>query len=128
MTQAKMVEGTVAFCNLKEHETYKGQSTGRYSLVVTLDPESANQLEADGVKLKEYEGRMQRKFASKFHVPIVDANDAPVDGEIPYGSTVRLLYKVGPSHPQFGCSTYLDRVRVLQFADNEAESSVPAEF
>jgi hypothetical protein len=32
-----VVTGTVAFANLAEHEVYNGQSTGKYSLVLSLD-------------------------------------------------------------------------------------------
>ena len=66
------LEGTVAFENLNEHEMYQGQSTGKFSLVVSLDDATADELDAKGVKLREYEGVKQRKFSSKFDVPVLN--------------------------------------------------------
>ena len=42
------LEGTVAFENLNEHEMYQGQSTGKFSLVVSLDDATADELDAKG--------------------------------------------------------------------------------
>ena len=122
--KAQVISGEVAFCNLQEQEVYQGKSTGRYSVVITMDEAEASKLADQGVKIKEYEGRKQRKFASKFHVPIVDTNDQPFgEREIPYGSKVRLLVQTGNPHPVHGTPTYLNKVRVVE----EAETSVPAE-
>lgn len=126
MTQL-VLEGEVAFSNVREHEFYQGQDTGRYSLVCTMGEAEAAQLADLGVKVREYEGKKQRKFASKFHIPVVDANDEPFETEIPYGSKVRLLVQTGNEHPVHGTPTYLDRVRVLELAENDA-GSTPAEF
>ena len=49
-----IVQGTAAFVNLTEHELYQGQSTGKYSLTVTLDDGSIAQLESQGVKMRQY--------------------------------------------------------------------------
>lgn len=127
MTQL-VIEGTVAFSNVREHEFYKGQDTGRYTLVCTLDDSAASKLADLGVKLKTYEGKQQRKFASKFHIPVVDSQDEPVEQEIPYGSKVRLLVQTGNEHPVHGTATYLDRVRVLEFAETGEDSHVPTDF
>jgi len=122
-----VTQGVVAFCNLTEHEVYQGQTTGRYSIVVNMEPNVASQLEDLGVKVKDYEGKAQRKFASKFHVDVVDVDNKPVQGEIPYGSKVRLLWKASDdAHPQHGTATYLNKVRVVEFA--EAEIDTPEEF
>ncbi len=51
-----VLEGNVAFANLDEHEEYQGQSTGKYSLVLSLEPADADKLANQGVKLREYEG------------------------------------------------------------------------
>jgi len=113
-----VTSGVVAFSNLTEPEMYQGQSTGRYSLVVTLGEAEASKLEDMGIKLKVYNDNKQRKFASKFHVPVVDLEDHPMSGEIPYGSTVRLLWKASEdSHPQHGVATYLNKVRVVELAE-----------
>ena len=120
--------GTVAFSNLTECEVYQGQSTGRYSVVVTMDPHDAGVLGDMGVKLKDYEGKAQRKFASKFHVDVLDMDSNPVQGEIPCGSKVRLLWKPSlDSHPQHGVATYLNKVRVVEFAEM-SEGDAPEEF
>lgn len=122
--KAMVIKGVVAFSNLQEHESYQGKSTGRYSLVITMDDNEAAKLEAEGVNIKVYEGKKQRKFASKFHVPVVDLNDAPFEGrEIPYGSEVRVLAALGNPHPVHGTPTYLNRVRIVE----EAETGIPAE-
>ncbi len=121
-----VTSGVVAFSNLTECEFYQGQSTGRYSLVITLNDADASKLEDMGVKLKEYNDNKQRKFASKFHVPIVDIDDHPFVGEIPYGSKVRVLWKDGDTHPVHGVATYLNKVRVVEFAEGEVEA--PEDF
>lgn len=120
--------GTVAFSNLAEHEVYQGQSTGRYTVVITMDPKEAVVLEHMGVKLKDYEGKAQRKFSSKFPVAVLDLDGIPVQGEVPYGSKVRLLWKASEdSHPQHGVATYLNKVRVVEFAEGTDEEA-PEEF
>ena len=49
-----VLEGLVAFENLDEHEVYQGQSTGKFSLVLSLDEPTADTLAGLGVKLREY--------------------------------------------------------------------------
>jgi hypothetical protein len=122
-----VTSGVVAFSNLTEHEMYDGQSTGRYSLVITMEDSDASKLADMGVKLKNYDGKEQRKFASKYHVSVVDTEDRPVNGEIPYGSKVRVLWKDGVAHPQHGVGTYLNKVRVVEFAENDGEDA-PSDF
>ena len=79
---SQVLEGTVAFENLTEHEMYNGQSTGKYSLVLSLDEGDADSLDSLGVKLREYEGTKQRKFASKFEVGILNADGTPFAGRV----------------------------------------------
>jgi hypothetical protein len=112
-----VTNGVVAFCDLKEHEVYKGKSTGRFSLVVTLDDAEASKLADKGIKVKTYEDKKQRKFSSKFDVRVVDMDNVPTDKTIPYGSKVRLAWADGPSHPEHGVPTYLDAVRVVELAE-----------
>ena len=50
-----VLEGLVAFENLEEHEIYQGQSTGKYSLVLSLDEPTADTLAGSGVKLSSSE-------------------------------------------------------------------------
>jgi len=114
---AEVLEGLVAFENLTEHEMYNGQSTGKFSLVLSLDEEKASDLDARGVKLREYEGVKQRKFASKFEVGIQNADGSPFVGRVPRGSKVRILWQEGAPHPVHGTSTYLNKVKVLEVAE-----------
>ena len=122
MANAQVLEGQVAFENLNEHEMYNGQSTGKFSLVVSLDDDAANELDAMGVKLREYEGVKQRKFASKFEVGVLNADGTPFQGRIPRGSKVRLLWTEGAPHPVHGTSTYLNKVKVLEVAEAPADA------
>ncbi len=78
-----VVSGKAAFAHLDSTEVYNGQDTGRYTLTVTLDDDNAQILSEQGVKLKDYNGDKQRKFASKFNVKVIDANDQAFVGNIP---------------------------------------------
>ena len=122
-----VTSGVVAFSNIEEFEVYDGQSTGRYSLVINMEPADASVLENMGVKVKEYDGKAQRKFASKFKVDVLDLDNNPVSGEVPYGSKVRLLWNAGQDHPQHGVGTYLNKVRVVEFADG-MDGETPEDF
>jgi hypothetical protein len=113
-----VLTGKAAFVNLTETEQYQGQDTGRYTLTVTLDADSAQMLSQQGVKLRDYEGTAQRKFSSKYPVRVIDAEDNPFIGPITRGSTIRLSYKTGPAHPVHGTPTYLNAVRVVELADD----------
>ncbi len=112
-----VIEGTVAFENLNEHEVFQGQSTGKFSMVISLDDADAGDLEAKGVKLREYEGTKQRKFSTKYEVPVLDASGQPFVGRVTRGSKVRLLWAEGTPHPVHGTSTYLNKVKVLEVAE-----------
>lgn len=113
-----IAEGNVAFESLKQHDEYMGQSTGKYTLTLTLDDVSASKLEAEGVKIKDYEGKPQRKFSSKFTVPIVDIEGMPFDGQVTRGSKVRVQWNAGKPHPVHGTPPYMERVRVLELAES----------
>ena len=121
-----VVSGKAAFAHLDSTEVYNGQDTGRYTLTVTLDDENAQILSEQGVKLKDYNGDKQRKFASKFNVKVIDANDQPFVGNIPRGSTVRLSYKTATPHPVHGTPTYLNAIRVVEVAEDS--SGIDAEL
>jgi len=120
--------GIVAFCNLTEHEMYNGKTTGRYSIVIGMDEQEGSKLSDKGVKVKDYEGTAQRPFRSKFKVDVVDLEGEPVQGEIPYGSKVRLLWADGPADPSHGVPTYLNKVRVVEFAEGGGGGEIPEEF
>ncbi len=121
-----VTQGVVAFSNVDQMEVFDGQSTGRYSLVIQLDEVDASKLSDMGVNVKDYKGTAQRKFASKFKVDVLDMDNEPVQGEVPYGSKVRVLWKAGDPHPQHGVGTYLNKVRVVEFAEVDMET--PEEF
>ena len=117
-----LMEGTIAFSNVTEPDVYMNQSTGKYSVTVTMTPSVADTLQKKGIKVKTYtpeegEPLLQRRFSSKFGVSVIDADDNPVTGEIPRGSLVRVKYELGIEHPVHGVSTYVKAVRVLEFAD-----------
>jgi hypothetical protein len=112
-----VITGKVAFVNLEEYEIYQGQSTGKYSVVVTLDDAEASKLEEQGVNLREYEGNKQRKFASKFSVDVVDLDGEPETARLTRGSLIRIQYSTGQPHPVHGITPYLDKIRVLELAN-----------
>ena len=114
---ATTVEGIVNFSKLTEHDVYNGQDTGAYSMTITMSEDDASTLAANGVKIKDYQGNKQRKFKSKYDIKTFDAEGNPYNGEVPYNSSVRLKYKMGPAHPVHGVSTYLEAVKVLEEAE-----------
>jgi len=114
---ATIVEGVVNFSKLTEHDVYNGQDTGAYSMTITMSEDDASTLAASGIKIKDYQGNKQRKFKSKYDIKVFDADGNPYNGEVPYNSTVRLKYKMGPAHPVHGVSTYLEAVKVLEEAE-----------
>lgn len=113
-----VIEGKAMFVNVKATEVYEGKDTGRYTVTLTLNDETADELSKKGVRLKSYgEGAdaiLQRKFASKFPVRVIDAEGEPFSGDIPSGSTVRISYKYGDEHPVYGVPVYMDGIRVLE--------------
>jgi hypothetical protein len=122
------IEGAVAFSNLTEHDVYNGQSTGKYSMTITLNDSDAESLSKQGIKIKEYDNDgevlKQRKFSSKFDLRVIDAENNPYRREVPRGSKVRLLFKLGQEHPVHGVSTYLNAVRVLEEAEEMSSEAV----
>jgi hypothetical protein len=118
-----VITGKVAFANLTEHEVFNGQSTGKYSVVVTLDDEQADKLQAEGVKLKTYKNESQRKFATKFEdFQVIDNDGEPVSrGSVRWGDTVRIKYGLGKPHPVHGTSVYLQAIRVIEKAEFDGD-------
>ena len=125
---AQVIEGIVNFSNLTQHDVYMGQTTGKYTMTITMSEDDAESLSSRGVKIKDYEGAKQRKFSSKFDVKVLDAEGNPFNGEVPYNSKVRLKYKVGPAHPVHGLSTYLEAVKVLEVADMSDDEGDNGDF
>jgi hypothetical protein len=114
---SQVIEGTVNFSNVTQHDMYNGQSTGAYSMTITLSEDDASTLSSQGVKIKDYEGSKQRKFKSKYDILTVDSEGNKYNGEVPYNSRVRLKYKTGPAHPVHGTPVYLEAVKVLEEAE-----------
>jgi hypothetical protein len=121
---ATVIEGIVNFSNVTKHDVFNGQSTGAYSMTITIDEEDAAFLTSQGVKIKDYQGNKQRKFKSKYEVKRFTADGQPFTGEVPYNSKVRLKFKMGQPHPVHGMATYLEAVKVLEEAEmGEGDSS-----
>lgn len=112
------VEGEVAFCNLKEFDTYQGKSTDKYTITVKLDAANSDALTDAGVQVKDYKGTPQRKFATTYEVDIFNPDLSLWEkGEIPYGSKVKIMAKVSDDpYKDYGCSTYVNQVQVLEEA------------
>jgi len=118
-----VIDGTANFSHLTEHEKYNGKSTERYALTVTLDDKTAEMLESKGVKVKDYEGKKQRKFTSQYDVRVVDNAQNPFEGEVPYNSAVKVGFKYGVKG-EHGVPTYLNAVQVVEAAGG----GLPSEF
>jgi len=123
-----ILEGIVAFESLRETDKFNGQDTGKYSVTLTLDDDDADKLEKLGVKLKSYEGKRQRKFASKYQPMVFDNSGHPYSGSIPYGSKVRIVWTEGQEHPVHGVTPYLNKLKVIELADTNMEDGDPSDF
>lgn len=115
-----VINGTVAFANLTEHEVFNGQSTGKYSVVLTLDEDVAARLQNEGVKVREYKNQPQRKFATQYDdFKVVDIDGEPLSkSAVRYGDKVRIKYQLGKPHPVHGCTPYLQAIRVVEKGEN----------
>ena len=118
---SQFLDVTLAFnSNLLATDVYNGQDTGKYKVKAVLDAAGAAELENAGVKLTDYQGKSQRTFSSKFPVAIFGPEgNEPLEltEELPYGSKVRVLFKLGAPHPQYGVATYMSALRVLEIAE-----------
>ena len=120
---SNVIEGTVNFSNVTQHDVFNGQDTGTFSMTITMSDDDAATLAAQGVKIKDYEGAKQRKFKSKYSISMYDAEGDRYNGEVPYNSRVRLKFKTGPAHPVHGTPVYLEAVKVLEEAEVSAEAA-----
>ena len=123
-------EGIVAFSNLSQTESYNGQDTGKFSVVITMDDAEAEALKSLGVNVREYKNQPQRKFVTKFPgFAILDAEGQPVTyREIPYGSKVKIMWEAGKPHPTYGIPPYFKKIKVLELADHgDADGGVDDE-
>jgi hypothetical protein len=67
------IEGVVAFSHVTEHDVYNGQSTGKFSMTITMPEDAAQSLSSKGVKIKEYDndGEMLRTTLTAVKYPEV---------------------------------------------------------
>ena len=103
------LNGEVVFSNLAEHDNY-----GKFSVVVMVDDEATKKLESQGVKVKDYEGKKQRAFKTQFEFQYVDADKKAQEGELGRGSKVTIAYKLGEPYEEYGVTTYLQGVKVVE--------------
>jgi hypothetical protein len=120
----EFIKGEVAFSNLTEHEVFKGESTGKYTLVVTVDDDAVKKLEEQGVHLKTHEGKKQRKFGTRYEFQYEDTEKKPVSGELGRGSKVMVAYKLGEPYGQYGVTTFLQGVQVIERAEAQTPVDV----
>jgi hypothetical protein len=120
----EFIKGEVAFSNLTEHEVFKGESTGKYTLVVTVDDDAVKKLEEQGVHLKTHDGKKQRKFGTRYEFQYEDTEKKPVSGELGRGSKVMVAYKLGAPYGQYGVTTFLQGVQVIERAEAQTPVDV----
>jgi hypothetical protein len=113
------VDGEVVFSNLTSHDNY-----GKFSIVVTLGEEATKKLEGEGVKVKDYEGKKQRAFKTKFDFQYVDADKKKQEGELGRGSKVTVAYKLGEPYAEYGVTTYLQGIKVVECVSPSVKGDV----
>ncbi len=114
-----ITEGVVAFSNLMETELYNGQDTGKYSIVINMDEDAAQELTDAGVNVKEYQNQPQRKFVTKFpDFAVLDEEGNHISKYVPYGSKVRILWEPSKPHPTHGVAPYFKKIKVLELAEH----------
>ena len=118
------VSGEVAFSHLTEFEKFQGESTEKYSLTIVLDDEAASKLEGQGVKLKTHEGKKQRAFKTKYDFQYVDTDKKPQEGELGRGSKVKVAYKLGGNFGEYGVTTFLQGVQVVERVEPQGKADV----
>ena len=117
-----ITEGIVAFSNLATTESYQGQDTGKYSIVLNMEEVSVAELEGEGVHVKRYKDMPQRKFVTKFAgFEVVDNEGEPTSKDIGFGSKVRIQWQPGKPHPVHGVAPYLQKIRVIEAAEAELD-------
>ena len=123
-----LVEGETIFKTfLTEHDTYQGQSTGKYSLQIKLDGATASRLTKEGVVIKEYEGEPIRKFTSRYDVPVYISKTEKWEEELPSGTKVKLNY-ITKKHPTAGEVPYVQSILVLEMGEGMANDPKAALF
>jgi len=143
--ESLIVDGEVGFCHLTETDKLKdGKDTERYTITLNLDEETKDLLTSKGVLVKGIEdGRPSRRFATKFSmqdvikewkdgelVPVEpekwlvrDEKDNRFEKELEYPWKARVEVELGLPHPQWGVTTYLKQVKILERAEKQGVSS-----
>ena len=121
MSENMYVNGEAVFVNLDKTEEYMGQDTGKYSIVVRVSDDDAAELEAAGIKLRDYEGTKQRKFTTKYKIKVVDKDGETMSpADVTWGSKVRVKYAIGTQHPVHGAIPYINALKVLELAEPDS--------
>lgn len=115
------VEGTVAFCNLAQHEIYNGKDTEKYTILITFDEKTKDNLASKDIRVKEYNDKYQRKFTTRYPFKFNGETVEKIDKEIMWGSKVKIKFAYGNPSPVWGMATYIDSVDVLEDASQVRE-------
>ena len=111
----------VAFCHLITPKKFDENSEAKFEITVTMSDEQAKSLEELGIKIKTYEGKRQRTFRSRYEVRFVDREKVKQTEELPRDSVVDVAYELGEPYGQFGNSTFLKGVQVLERAESKSD-------
>ena len=143
--ESLIVDGEVGFCHLTETDKLPdGKDTERFTITLNLDEETKDLLTSKGVIVRGIEdGRPLRKFATKISMQDVikewkdgelvpaeperwlvrDENDERFEGELEFPWKARVEVDLGLPHPQWGVTTYLKQVKILERIEKQSSSS-----
>ena len=110
----------VAFCHLITPKKFSEDSVPKFEITVTMSDDKAKELEDLGIKIKTYNDKKQRTFRSRYDVKFIDADKKKQTDELTRGSKVTVLYKLGVPFGDFGNSTFLQEVHVIERAEPQA--------
>ena len=116
----------VAFCHLITPKKFDENSEAKFEITVTMPDDKAKELEALGIKVKTYEGQRQRTFRSKYDVRFVDKEKVKQTEELPRGSVVDVAFELGEPYGNFGNSTFLKGVQVIEKAESKSSEMFEA--
>lgn len=137
MSDKPVVQGELVFNNLITPDAKFNPDKPSYSIVITIkDDEHIKMLEGLGVKLRDYtndQGVTVKQRTFKSYKPlreadVIDASGTPADMDIPRGSIVRVQFDPWDKLEQriidqYGVSTYLQRICVLEEAERKSSYS-----
>ena len=110
----------VAFCHLITPKKFSEDSVPKFEITVTMSDEKAKELEDLGIKIKTYNDKKQRTFRSRYDVKFIDQDKKKQTEELPRDALVNVVYKLGEPYGEFGNSTFLQEVHVIERAEPEA--------